>query len=127
MNSEKSLHAAVCNYLRLQYPSVLFNSDLAGATKLSICQAKALKSLRSNRGFPDLTIYEPREGHHGLFIELKRGGEKIYKRNGDPVSGHVGEQSECMRLLSLRGYDCHFAIGFDQAKKIIDEYLERPK
>lgn len=121
--SEKSLHKAVCNYLRMQYNGVLFNSDLAGATKLTIGQATAMKTLRSNRGFPDLAIYEPRKGYHGLFIELKIEGTKLYKKNGDPVSEHIEEQLYCLCKLKQKGYQVGFAIGFDQAKIIIDDYL----
>jgi hypothetical protein len=123
--SEKTLHRAVCDYLRLQYPQIMFNSDLAGATKLTMGQAVAMKALRSNRGFPDLVIYEPRGGYHGLFIELKKEGEKLIKRNGDFVSDHVAEQSDCMGKLGAKGYNCFFAIGFDEAKTIIDNYLNQ--
>ena len=69
--SERTLHKAVCNYLRYRYPSAIFNTDLSGATKLTIGQAVFMKNLRSRRGFPDIVVYEPR-GDYGLFIELKR-------------------------------------------------------
>ena len=122
--TEKTLHKQVCQYLRLQYPNVLFNSDLAGSMKLTIGQAVQLKTLRSNRGFPDIAIYEPRNGYHGLFIELKKEGEKLYKKIGDPVDDHIKEQLYCLLKLKSKGYQTAFAIGFDQAKFIIDEYLK---
>jgi hypothetical protein len=122
--SEKSLHRAVCDYIRLQYPDVLFNSDLAGATKLTMGQAVAMKALRSNRGFPDIVIYEVRKGCHGMFIELKKEGEKIYKRDGSPVTPHIEEQLHCLIELQKRGYNAVFAIGFDAAKRVIDNYLK---
>ena len=68
---EENLHLAVCNYIRMQYPDVLFNSDMSGV-KLTMGQAIKAKRLRSCKGFPDLVIYEPRGEHKGLFIELKR-------------------------------------------------------
>lgn len=123
--SEKTLHRAVCDYLRYQWPGVMFNSDLAGSMRLSIGQAVALKNLRNQRGYPDLVIYEPRGRYHGLFIELKKEGEKLYKKDGiTPISDHIGEQRECMSELVIRGYDCYFAIGFEQAKRAIDNYLK---
>jgi hypothetical protein len=122
--SEKNLHRAVCDYLRYQYPNVLFNSDLAGSMKLTIGQAVALKNLRSNRGFPDITIYEPRHNYHGLFIELKKEGEKLFKKDGTPVSDHLTEQIKMLELLIERKYVAKFAIGFDQAKNIIDDYFK---
>jgi hypothetical protein len=122
--SEKTLHRAVCDYIRLQYPSVLFNSDLAGATKLTIGQAVAIKNLRSNRGWPDIFIAEPRHGYHGLFIELKKEGVKLFKKNGDPIDDHVAEQIKMSELLFKRRYVVKFAIGFDLTKEIIDDYLK---
>jgi len=121
--SEKTLQRAVCDYIRYQYKDVLFNSDLSGATKLTIGQAVALKNLRSNRGFPDLVIYEPRNGHHGLFLELKKEGEKLYKKNGSPATPHISEQLDCLLELRMRGYCVAVAIGFDNARQIIDDYL----
>jgi len=122
--SEKTLHKAVCDYLRLQFPGVLFNSDMAGSMRLTIGQATAMKALRSNRGFPDLAIYEARKGFHGLFIELKIEGTKLTKKNGDAATPHISEQIDCMAELQMRGYETSFAVGFDEAKKIIDDYLK---
>ena len=124
--SERTLHRAVCDYLRLQYPEVLFNSDLAGATKLTMGQAVAMKALRSDRGWPDLFIAEPgkRFKYHGLFIELKKEGTKLWKKNGEPTTPHIAEQVKMLEKLDARGYSVAFAIGFDQAKSIIDNYMK---
>jgi len=123
--SEKTLHKAVCDYLRYQYPGILFNSDLAGATKLTMGQAVAMKSLRSNRGFPDLSIYEPRKGYNGLFIELKKEGEAVINKKGFPSTPHIAEQFLIIERLNLKGYKAEFGIGFDSTKQIIDEYLKK--
>lgn len=124
-STEKILQRQVCQYLRYQYPKVLFNSDLSGAMKLTIGQAVQIKFLRSIRGFPDIIIYEPRGKYHGLFIELKKEGEKLYKKDGiTPISEHVAEQIQCMQLLIERGYDCYFCIGFKQAMQTINNYLK---
>jgi hypothetical protein len=121
--SEKTLHRSICEYIRYQYPGVIFNSDLSGATRLTIGQAVALKSLRSERGFPDLVIYEARGGFHGLFIELKKEGEVIFNKKGCPTTPHITEQFLLIGRLKLKGYKAEFAVGFDEAKKIIDNYL----
>ena len=121
--SEKILHRQVCTYLKMQYPGILFNSDLAGSMRLTIGQAKAMKSLRSDRGFPDITIYEPRKSHHGLFIELKKEGEVVFNKKGFPATPHISEQFLIMERLKLRGYKAEFAVGFDEAKRIINEYM----
>ena len=119
---EENLHLAVCNYIRMQYPDVLFNSDMSGV-KLTMGQAIKAKRLRSCKGFPDLVIYEPRGEHKALFLELKREGEKIYNKNGGLKSDHLKEQDEVMQKLRNKGYACTFAIGFEQAKMYIDNYL----
>ena len=79
--SEKLEHKQICRYLRIQYPDVIFNTDLSGI-KLNQFQAIAVKELRSSNGFPDIMIFEARKGFNGLFIELKRTGEVIYKKDG---------------------------------------------
>ncbi len=123
--SEKDLQKMVCEYLRIAYPKVLFNSDMAGAMKLTIGQATQISKLRSNRGFPDIAIYEPRNEYSGLFIELKKEGESLVKRDGSPISEHVQEQVNCINLLNAKGYYCRFCCGFDSAKETIDEYLKQ--
>ena len=123
--TEKILHKTVCDYLRLQYNDVLFNSDLSDATKLTMGQAAQMKNLRSNRGFPDIVIYKPNNGYHGLFLELKVAGTRLYKKNGDPATPHIEEQLYCLLKLKTLGYENAFAVGFDQAKLIIDTYLSQ--
>lgn len=91
--------------------------------RLTIGQATQAKSLRSNQGFPDIVIYEPRGIYHGLFIELKREGERIFKKDNTPATPHIAEQCDCMNKLEERGYCPRFAIGFDEAKVQIDFYL----
>jgi hypothetical protein len=121
--SEKHLHLQVAEYIRAQYPKALLNVDLSGI-KLTIGQAKYVKKLRSGRAFPDLVIYEKRHGYIGLFIELKVEGTKIYKENGELYSNkHLKEQAEMLTKLEDRGYCACFAVGFDEAKRVIDYYL----
>jgi hypothetical protein len=120
--SEKSLHFQVCEYLRLQYPNVIFNTDLSGI-RLTMGQAVQAKKLRSSNGFPDLVIYENRMDYPALFIELKRKGERILKKDMTPANEHIAEQAEMIKLLRKRGYLAQFAVGFEQAKELIDWYL----
>ena len=39
---------------------------------------------------------------------------------------HIREQHALLVELEKRGYAARFAVGFDQAKQIIDEYLGGP-
>lgn len=122
IQTESHLHQHVCDYLRLQYPGILFRTDFAAGIKMTIGQATKHKRLQQGRAFPDLAIYEPRHGFCGLFLELK--AVSIYKRNGELVSKpHIQEQQEMLKLLRSKGYQAQFAVGFDEAKRLIDEYL----
>jgi hypothetical protein len=124
MQTEATVHSQVCKYLNYQYPKVLFNTDLSGI-KLTIGQARKVKSLRSGRAWPDIFISEPRSPYHGLYLELKAPNVNIVKQNGELVSNeHIKEQYDMLCELEKRGYCARFACGFDQAKLIIDEYLK---
>lgn len=123
---EAALHRHVCDYLRAQYPHVLFTSEASGL-RLTIGQAKQMKRLRSGNGFPDMMIFEPRGDYHGLFIELKAEGTKLTKKSGGWATVHLAEQSEILCDLTEKGYLAEFAVGFEEAKQIIDEYLKAPK
>ena len=133
--TELELQAQVADYLRLQYPNVLFHSDFGSGIKLTMGQAAKQKRLQGRRGYPDLFIAEPRtirKGgdkyyYAGLFLELKRPGTTIYKKNGELVSNeHIQEQARMLEELRRRDYMAEFACGFDETKKIIDEYLGGP-
>lgn len=59
----------------------------------------------------------------GLFLELKKGGTRLKKRNGEWASEHIAEQAKVLEGLREQGYRAEFAVGFAQAKQIIDDYL----
>lgn len=123
MKQEENLSIAVCRYLKLQYPKILFTCESSGI-RVGIRAAVKMKSQRSCNGLPDLMIFEPRNNYHGLFIELKKEGTKLYKKNGEPISDeHLTEQASILSFLNGKGYMAEFAIGFKQAVEIIDNYL----
>lgn len=149
--TELELQAQVADYLRLQYPDVLFHSDFGSGIKLTMGQAIKQKRLQGGRrSWPDMFIAEPKVRHTtdgewgvklgwaqlddgtdyyammfaGLFLELKRPGVKVHKRDGELVADkHIREQEATLQELRERGYSAEFACGFDEAKKIIDGYL----
>lgn len=131
--TELDLQTQVADYLRLQYPGVLFHSDYGSGIRLTPGQAVKQKRLQGGRrSWPDMFIAQPkrilneaiRATWAGLFLELKRPDVKIYKKNGELVaSAHIREQAALLDELRKRGYVAEFACGFDEAKKIIDEYL----
>ena len=120
---EESVQIQVSNYLKCRYPSVIFTSDSSGV-KLNMGQAKVLKAMRCEGAkIPDMLIFEPRGKYKGLFLELKREGEKVFKADGSPYAGHLYEQWKTLERLKEKGYQACFAIGVDDAIAIIDGYM----
>lgn len=128
----------VAQYLVENYPSIQFHSDYGSGARLRPHQAKEQARLNAGRkSWPDIFIAEPRihrlpkEGimgcdyyEHGLFIEMKRKGTKIFTKKGALVADeHIREQFDQLETLRLRGYRAEFACGFEEAKAIIDDYL----
>lgn len=123
-HSEFELQKAVCNYLKLKYPSVLFDSDTIANVKLTAPQQSRNKAIQKE-GFkrPDICIYYPTEKYNGLFIELKT--ETPFKKDGTlKASDHLRGQYETMRQLSSLGYYCSFSWGLEMTIEIIDNYLQ---
>ena len=120
--SEKILVEKVAMYLQLQYPDIIYRFDLAADLKLTVGQARRHKRIHPRRGYADLFIAEPCRGFAGLFIELKN--TQIFKVDGSlRKNEHVEEQARMLKELAARGYCATFAVGFDAARDIIDEYL----
>ncbi len=120
---EIDLHLAVCRFISLKYPNVLFFSDGSGL-RMSIGLAKQFKRLRSSNGVPDLFIAEPRKGYHGLFLEIKKKDAGVFLKDGSlSKNKHVREQAAVLDHLSHKGYFAAFGIGLDQCCEIVDYYL----
>ena len=121
-NREYQICKDIAIYLRLQYPKVIFHFDLAGLN-LSRAQAGMMKAIQGGRGWPDLFISEPKGNYHGLFIEIKTDEFKAMKKDGTYVTTHIEEQVDMLRRLRARLYKTAMAVGFDNCKKLIDDYL----
>ena len=142
--TELELQAQVADYIRLQYPTVIFHSDFGSGIKLTMGQAIKQKRLNGGRrAWPDMFIAEPMARkidlskdspfdkatklvmYAGLFIELKREGTRIFKQDGKLVADeHIREQFDMLADLRQRGYAAEFGIGFEATKKLIDDYMK---
>lgn len=122
---EHDLYALIADYINLRHPGTIYRFDLAADLKLSIGQARKHKRLQKYRGYPDLFLAEPKGKYSGLFIELKKEGVRIYKKDGTLVSDeHIREQYDMLHDLRRKGYAAEFTCGFDEAKKLIDDYMK---
>lgn len=150
---EEVIQQQVADYMRSQYPDVLFHSDFGSGVKLTIGQAAKQKRLNGGRrAWPDMFIAKSKvitlversdeEGgstvqiKFGLFLELKKDGETLYpgpraKKRFKSIDGkeykneHLMEQADVLFKLRKAGYAANFAIGFDETIEIIDDYLRR--
>lgn len=125
-NREYSICKAIATYLRLQYPNVIFHFDYAGLHHTKT-QAGQMKAIQGCKGWPDLFITSQKPGSKGLFIEIKKVGTRLYKKDGSPATDHIQDQINCLDKLDSCGYAVTFGIGFDHCKSIIDNYLNDPQ
>lgn len=141
-NSEHNLYEQIARYLQLQYPNVIYRFDIGADLKLTMGQAVKHKRLHPERGYPDLFIAEPKNikvktalGNDyslvetktlgGLYLEIKKDGEKLTKKDGSWRTPHIAEQAEALEKLRAKGYKAEFGIGFEKCTQIIDEYLRK--
>lgn len=123
-HTEFELQKAVCKYITLQYPNVLFLSDTIASCKLTAMQANRNKSIQK-QGFktPDLIIFKPNNIYLGLFIELKI--ESPFKKDGQiRKDEHLEAQLKTINDLKKLGYYACFSWSFEDAKSIIDKYIK---
>lgn len=101
---------------------------------ITIAEGKALPQAEFDRWHIPHKVISAWMYCGGLYIELKKEGETLYpgpraknrfksKDSKEYKTEHLMEQADCLYELRQRGYCAEFAIGFDEAKKIIDEYL----
>lgn len=127
---EHQLYEKIARYLQTNYPDVIYRFDIAADLKLTKGQAAKHKRLHPKRGYPDLFIanrYYDLENcvdYHGLYLEIKAEGNSPFKKDGTlKKDEHLEEQNEMLQELEKRGYVARFATGFNEAKKLIDDYL----
>lgn len=118
---EEQIHFQIAEYVRIQYPRVFFISESSGL-RVSRGLAAKLKKTRSKHTHLDLYILYPNKGYHGLILELK--ARSIYKKDGELFKDdHLHDQADTIKKLNKIGYKASFATSFNEAKKLIDEYM----
>lgn len=111
-NEEDLLQKAVCDYLTLQYRNVVFYAVPNGYKKSAFEQWKA-KVTGLVAGIPDLVIAHVKQPYSALYMELKS-----KKGTVSPA------QKTKIAQLKAAGYMVVVCNSLDEAKAIIDDYLE---
>lgn len=108
---EHKLQCACVRWLRLQYPNILCFAIPNGGARSALTGAM-LKAEGVVAGVPDLMIAVPKNGHAGLFVEMKVKPNRPSR-----------EQKEIIIKLEDAGYKVAVCYTFDEFVKIVTEYL----
>lgn len=128
IKKEEILHLKICDYLRKNYPNVLFRTDFSSGMKMTPGQAAKHKKFQKSRAWPDLFIAESNNFASGLFLEIKAEDVIVFNSNGKVRKNkHLIEQDKMLKKLRSKGYRARFAIGYNQAIFEIQQYLGEPK
>lgn len=71
------------------------------------------RQMGCRKGVPDLMLPIPSKGYHGLFIEMKNNNGRLSK-----------EQKAWLEALSTFGYKAVSCKGFDEAARVLEDYIE---
>ena len=114
--TEDQEQAALFDWARMAegaYPELQWFHAIPNGGKRNIVTASKMKATGTKPGVPDTFLPVPRNGYHGLYIELKR-------RKGGRISP---EQKKCMEFLRGLGYRVEVCMGFQEAVETIKDYL----
>lgn len=119
--SEHDEQVAVVQWFRLQYPqyrliAIPNGQWIAGEGKRKHALINKYRAEGLTPGVSDLFLCVARHGRHGLWIEMKARGK---------TASSLSEAQKIWRDDMINaGYDAAWMAGFEQAKKLIEDYLE---
>ncbi len=124
MTAEDSLNIACANYMRLQYPKVLFTHVPNGGSRNAIEAAK-LKKMGVSKGCPDLLIFHRTSGCAGLAIELKVKYTKVLKSGTIKETPNMPtpEQMQWLEDLYNQNWSTHVIYSLDEFRVVVDGYM----
>lgn len=103
------------NMQSVKHPELKLMFAVPNAAKRNLNTAMYMKAEGLASGVPDIFLPCARGAYHGLFIELKRAkGSHISKT-----------QKTYLDALNQQGYKAVVCYGFDDAKTMIEDYLNR--
>jgi hypothetical protein len=129
MTKEEREQKQLLQWVRIQYPNLLYTEDLGGVRLPKGLAIKVSKS-RCKKGHPDLMFQSLHYRYDalayvGLAIEFKATGEIIEKKNGElrKHPDHLPHQYDYLMELRKQGWFACFCIGFKEAQKLIKAYM----
>lgn len=127
IKQEEQIHIALCKYIQLQYPNVIFTTESSGL-RLTMRAAVVAKQCRNPKvGWCDIILLEARGGYHGLLIEVKKDESQLLTKKGVPKTDkHNMEQQSFARNADSKGYRYLYACGLDMGIEIVNDYMALP-
>jgi hypothetical protein len=118
--SEHQEQALLMQWFKLQhkeFDGYLFaipnGAHLAGDARVRAIKMKKMKAEGFMVGVADLFLMIPKDGWHGLFIEMKAAKGVL-----------SDDQEKFLGRAQLMGYLSVACFGFEEAKKMITDYLK---
>jgi hypothetical protein len=112
--SEQQEQCAFASWFRVQYPqhaklmNIVSIGENVGARRMSM-----LKRMGLSPGYPDIMIFLPRDGFHGMLIELKTSKGRLQKN-----------QVEIHEILKAQGYFVVTCYGWGDAVEATKRYID---
>lgn len=126
---QKKLFDWLLDEVMIDYPEIhpLFFSTLngipiPGSPKVKSKIINSMKAQGMTVGVPDTLFLSGRGGYLGLVLELKRPEVK-----GEANGGLSESQMEFLDAARAEGYMAETAWGYNEARKIIKDYLALPR
>ena len=114
MKSEASEQSALFEWAEYaNNPELRLMFHIPNGGSRNIVEAVNLKKQGVKSGVPDILLPVARKCYHGLFIEMKYGKNKISEN-----------QTNWIINLSKQDYLCKVCYGFEEARKVIENYLK---
>lgn len=110
--TEQEFIISWCRLLEPRYPELKWIYHIPNGGSRNQIEAAHLKAQGVKAGVPDLCLPVPRNGFHGLYIEMKYGRNKT-----------TGNQEEWLEALAKLGYKTAVCYGAEEARRVIKDYL----
>lgn len=95
-----------------RYPELMLMHHIPNGGSRNKAEAAKLKRMGVKAGVPDIFLPVPKNGRHGLYIELKAGKNTATK-----------EQTEFIESVRALGYEAEVCRGWEAAAAAILQYL----
>lgn len=102
-----------CGWHEGKHPELKLIFHIPNGGSRNTAEAANLKRQGVKAGVPDLCLPVPKNGYHGLYIEMKYGRNKSTQK-----------QEEWQKALREQGYYVAVCYGAEEAERLIASYLQ---